>query len=110
MTIYVDNECISWKGKQWCHLVADSLAELHEFAQQLGLRRSWFQEQSVYPHYDITITLRDKALTLGALMGNRHTIISCAKRLKAELHLEKQASGQSLESTYQGTLFHASAS
>lgn len=46
---------------------------------------AWFQERSVYPHYDVTVSVRDKALTLGASMGDRGTIITCAKQLKAEL-------------------------
>ncbi|WP_341539482.1 DUF4031 domain-containing protein, partial [Pseudomonas viridiflava] len=32
MTIYVDNVKIKWAGSEWCHLVADSLDELHSFA------------------------------------------------------------------------------
>ncbi|NPT34230.1 DUF4031 domain-containing protein [Paraburkholderia xenovorans] len=94
MAIYVDDERISWRGKQWCHLVADSLNELHDFAQQLGLRRSWFQERSIYPHYDVTVSVREKALTLGALKGDRGTIVTCAKQLKTELRNERDAVSQ----------------
>ncbi len=41
--VYVDDEMIPWRGKLWCHLVADTLPELHAFAQKLGLRQAWFQ-------------------------------------------------------------------
>lgn len=85
MAVYVDNELISWRGKLWCHLVADTLPELHEFATRLGLRRSWFQASSRYPHYDVTVAVRDRALTMGAQMGERRQIIDCAKRLRVEL-------------------------
>lgn len=108
MAIYVDNECIPWKGEHWCHLVADSLPELHEFARLLGLRRSWFQERSVYPHYDVTVRVRDKALVLGASMGNRSTIISCSKRLKAELCAKRNAVPELFENTGQESLCHVS--
>lgn len=91
MAIYVDNEQIPWRGKLWCHLVADSLPELHEFAQRLGLRRSWFQTGSIYPHYDVTIAVRAKAIALGAKMGDRRTIIACSKQLKAEMHATQEA-------------------
>lgn len=84
MTVYVDDEQIPWRGKLWCHLVADSLVELHDFAATLGLKRTWFQSSSRYPHYDITISVRDKALRMGAHMGDRPTIVGCAKRLKTE--------------------------
>lgn len=95
MAIYVDDEQIPWRGKLWCHLVADSLSELHEFAVRLGLRPAWFQDRSVYPHYDVTLNLRDKALSLGATMGDRRTIISCAKGLKEQLHSCREAVAQS---------------
>lgn len=90
MTIYVDDEQIPSRGKVWCHLVADSLEELHEFAERLGLRRSWFQDASVYPHYDLTMSVQKKALSLGALMGDRRTIITCAKQLKIQLHCQRE--------------------
>ncbi len=89
--VYVDDELIPWRGKLWCHLVADTLPELHGFARRLGLREAWFQAKSVYPHYDVTVSVRDRALTMGASMGDRQTIITCAKLLKHELTLEAQA-------------------
>lgn len=95
MTVYVDDEGIAWRGRLWCHLVADSLPELHDFARKLGLHRSWFQSGAVYPHYDVTLRLRNKALELGAVMGDRHTIISCAKELKVQMNLEMDVVSQS---------------
>lgn len=85
MPVYVDNECISWRGKLWCHLVADSLDELHGFAKRLGLKRGWFQEQTRYPHYDVTVQVRERALRLGALDGDRALVVSCSKRLRVEI-------------------------
>ncbi|MEE4333712.1 hypothetical protein ALP63_200111 [Pseudomonas syringae pv. aceris] len=84
MTIYVDNVKIKWAGSEWCHLVADSLDELHSFASMIGLRRNWFQSSASYPHYDIKVTVRTKAILLGAVPGTRQQIIGCAKKLKAE--------------------------
>jgi len=50
-------------GRRWCHMVSDrSFEELHEFAQRLGLRRSWFQRD----HYDLTPGMRAKAVRFGA--------------------------------------------
>ncbi|PLA73422.1 DUF4031 domain-containing protein [Hydrogenovibrio sp. SC-1] len=84
MAIYVDNIRIQWRSRKWCHLVADSLDELHVFAEELGLKRAWFQKNASYPHYDVTIEVRAKALRIGALKGSRIQIISCAKKLKLE--------------------------
>ncbi len=88
MTVYVDNAKVKWRGKQWCHLVADTIEELHEFAFQLGLQKHWFQHAASYPHYDVTVEAREKALKVGAVEGDRITIITCARKLKAQLHLE----------------------
>ena len=74
-----------WRGKLWCHLVADSLDELHAFAGALGLKRSWFQERAAYPHYDVTTEVRDRALRLGALQGRKAQIIASARLLRSEL-------------------------
>jgi len=84
MPIYVDNARIKWRGKEWCHLVADTLDELHDFAKLLGLKRSWYQQSASYPHYDITVSIRQKAIQLGANPGCRKKIIQCAKNLKME--------------------------
>jgi hypothetical protein len=85
MTVYVDDVKIIWRQNLWCHLVADSLEELHSFALMLGLKREWFQDSASYPHYDVTVHNRDRALKLGAQLGNRAHIIGCAKILKQEL-------------------------
>lgn len=95
MAVYVDNEQIPWRGKRWCHLVADSLDELHRFAAHLGLKRTWFQDKASYPHYDVTLPVRERALRLGAVDGDRRTIIECCKRLRAELLASKAASALS---------------
>ncbi|WP_122720738.1 DUF4031 domain-containing protein, partial [Pseudomonas viridiflava] len=79
MTVYVDEEGIRWRGREWCHLVADSLDELHAFAARLGLRRSWFQSKTYYPHYDVTMAVRTRALALGARNADRDQIVSCAR-------------------------------
>lgn len=64
--IYVDQPIHPWRGKKWCHLVADDLDKLHEFATKLGLKREWFQNHKIQPHYDITIAKREQAIKLGA--------------------------------------------
>jgi hypothetical protein len=81
MSVYVDNARIPARvGRitgRWSHLTADTRAELHDFAGQLGLRRSWFQtckntracppERCPHWHYDVTDTKRREALDAGAL-------------------------------------------
>lgn len=85
MAVYVDNEQIKWRGRLWCHLVADSLDELHAFALAVGLRKAWFQARASYPHYDVTTALRDRALSMGALPAGKTQMLASARRLKTEL-------------------------
>ncbi|MDB5761637.1 MAG: hypothetical protein JWQ21_632 [Herminiimonas sp.] len=85
MAVYVDDVRIAWRQNRWCHLVADSLEELHAFASKLGLKREWFQTHASYPHYDVTLRSRDQALAMGAHLGTRAVIIGCAKALRLQL-------------------------
>ena len=75
MTIYVDDMRMRAKVGRingiWSHLVSDSLdpQELHRFAQMCGLKREWFQHDPRFPHrdhYDVTDSIRQHALNLGA--------------------------------------------
>lgn len=91
MTVYVDNSRLAWRGKDWCHLVADSIDELHTFAARLGLKREWFQERTMYPHYDVTVSVKERALAMGACPGDKRAIILCAKRLRVELTTAKRS-------------------
>lgn len=52
----------------FCHLTATSVEELHAFADRLGLRREWFQDHRLAPHYDLTIEVRSRAIALGAVV------------------------------------------
>jgi len=70
--VYVDQlqPCLpnkNWRYCESCHLAADSLNQLHDFAARLGLQRSWFQNHPRLPHYDLTKGMRFKALKMGAI-------------------------------------------
>lgn len=72
MSVHVDPmqpcpQSKKWPYKYACHLIADSVEELHEFAMQLGLHRSWFQNSISIPHYDLTTRMRREAIRLGAV-------------------------------------------
>ncbi len=70
------------------HLVSDlSLAELHEFAASLGLRREWFQAKSI-PHYDLTGEVYELALARGATLVSSREIVLRAVRLDGRSRLE----------------------
>ena len=80
MSVYVDDMALkadvqngnrTIKGV-WTHLVADSEAELHQFALQLGLKRAYCQYRrsgltgKPNCHYDLTQSKVKQALQLGA--------------------------------------------
>ncbi|MEO1061123.1 MAG: DUF4031 domain-containing protein [Actinomycetota bacterium] len=77
MTVLVDPAVWPWRGQQWAHLVSDdSLDELHEFAERLGVRRFSFQGD----HYDVPAHVRERAIELGAEDVDSRVLL---RRLKA---------------------------
>lgn len=79
MTVYVDNAYIPHNGKVWCHLMADSLEELHTFADAIGLKRSWFQTGN---HYDVTQAMRNKAVARGAVQVTSRDLVPLIRKLR----------------------------
>ncbi len=73
MTVYVDDAQIPFGRMKMCHLVADTLEELHAMAEQLGLR-CWFQKDASFPHYDICLSKRERALGLGVRLIDRRQL------------------------------------
>jgi hypothetical protein len=68
MTTYVD-PIFTWKdGKQWCHMIADTEAELIASAAMLGLKREWLHvSSSGIRHFDLTPRKRALAIKHGAI-------------------------------------------
>lgn len=78
--VYVDAlmNCIpnrNWPYNQSCHLIADSLDELHAFAADIGMRKSWFQDKKM-PHYDLTPRRRQVAVRRGAIEIDRRQFVA----------------------------------
>lgn len=57
-----------------CHMWADTVEELHEAAEKLGLRRAWFQQppKASWEHYDISLSVKTKALAMGAVLTDKY--------------------------------------
>lgn len=66
------------------HMVADSLIELHDFANKIGLKRHYFHGvRKKHPHYDLTnSTIYIKAIEAGAITVTSKEIINVCNKLK----------------------------
>lgn len=83
MAVYVDQlRDWGWKLGPSCHLVADTLDELHAFAASIGMRREWFQDKRSGPHYDLTASRRAEAVRLGAVELDDDEFIAVLKRVR----------------------------
>jgi hypothetical protein len=90
MAVYVDDNRMRWRGRDWSHLTADTAEELHAFAARLGLDRARFQETPGRPwkdHYDVPEPKRREAIGLGAKPITRRQAAAMlrAKRRAARL-------------------------
>jgi hypothetical protein len=82
MSVYVDRAKNRYGRMIMCHMLADSLAELHAMADRIGIKRKWFQPTSS-PHYDICQDKRRLALTHGALEADRHMVVKLIRQNRA---------------------------
>ncbi|WP_267122665.1 DUF4031 domain-containing protein [Xanthomonas sacchari] len=71
MTVWVEDA--QWpRGKFICgHLLADSLEELHALADVLQIKRQYFIEYAVVPHYSIPEHKLELAIAAGAVKLDR---------------------------------------
>ena len=68
MSVYVDDMRAPFGRMIMCHLVADTLDELHAMADKIGVARRWYQgpPKTRHPHYDIALSKRALAVAAGA--------------------------------------------
>lgn len=79
MTVYVDDMRAPYGRLIMCHMIADTLAELHAMADRIGIARKWFQNVASGPHYDIALSKRALAVQYGA---RQITLRQCACMMK----------------------------
>lgn len=82
MAVYVDMlRDYGWRHGRSCHLIADSVDELMEFAVGMGLRPEWFQAKST-PHFDLTVDGRKLAVAHGAIEIDQRQLIAKIRELR----------------------------
>lgn len=83
MTVYVDSERNLYRHMLMSHMVADTLDELHDMAQRIGLQRRWFQtSNNGTPHYDVCQSKRALAIKLGAKEIDRRQMVQFVRRYR----------------------------
>ena len=82
MTVYVDQPRHELKRGPWkmimCHMTADTLDELNEMADKIGVSRHWIQTGR-YLHYDICKAKRKLAREAGALSVDNRQMPALAR-------------------------------
>jgi len=81
LTVYVDKTRNPLGRMIMCHMMADSLEELHDMADRIGMRRDWFQPKSS-PHYDVSLSRRARAIEYGAIEATRRDIVRLIRHYK----------------------------
>ena len=77
-----------------CHMIADSLEELHAMADKIGIQRKWFQSNSRFPHYDICAAKRRLAVKEGAIESSLREMVTVMKRFRLQEIEQETLSGK----------------
>ena len=106
MTILIDSFLNGARGpfhywhRRCSHLVSDnSIEDLHTFAENLGLRREWFQRRSI-PHYDLVGERFELALARGAVLVSSRELVRRAVRWKKPSAAKERPAEQPQELRY----------
>lgn len=83
MAVYVDQEKNPFRGMVMCHMLADTLEELHGMAERIGMHRGWFQPKST-PHYDLSEPNRALAIAYGAIEIDRKKTVEIIRAWRAK--------------------------
>ena len=83
MSVYVDDCVYPYGRMMMCHMLADSLDELHAMADKIGVNRKWFQNTR-NPHYDICKSKWALAVGHGAVEINRRQLAELIRKFREE--------------------------
>jgi hypothetical protein len=85
MSVYVDSARNAFRGMVMCHMIADTVAELHALATKIGIQRKWFQDDMCFPHYDIALSKRVEAIKAGAIVVDRRQLGLLMRKIRVTL-------------------------
>lgn len=82
--VYVDDMKAQYGRMVMCHMLADSDAELHAMADQIGVARKWHQKAGTpHSHYDICLAKRAQAVAAGAIEIERQQVGALLRQKRA---------------------------
>lgn len=81
--VYVDDARNPLGRMLMCHMVADTLDELHGMAEAIGMKREWFQPKS-WPHYDVSLSRRQMAVSRGAVETTQRGIVAVIRKARGQ--------------------------
>jgi hypothetical protein len=81
------------RAREWCHLIADTLDELHTMARRIGMKRTWFQSAppASHPHYDLVESRRKHAVELGAIELDRARFVEKLRQIRSASPAPREA-------------------
>lgn len=82
----------NWRFNKVSHLIADTEAELHEFAGRLSLKRSWFQDTNHPHHYDLSPGMFHRAVKLGVTLLELRPYVKKGQYIRQE-ELRREVKG-----------------
>jgi hypothetical protein len=84
MSVYVDQARNPFGRMLMCHMIADTLPELHAIAGKIGIARKWLQASppASFPHYDIAQSKRALAIEAGAVSVTMRELAQHMKRIR----------------------------
>jgi len=74
MAVYVDKSKNKYGRMLMCHMLADTIGELNEMADKIGIKPHWLQLKSI-PHYDICQSKRQLAIKNGAIEIDKYKLV-----------------------------------
>lgn len=89
MAVYVDDVFIPYGFMKMCHMMADTVDELHGMADRIGVERRHFQDGR-HPHYDVCMAKRKLALGFGAIPTTSKGLVRMSLERAKTTHWRKK--------------------
>lgn len=94
VTVYVDDVRLSFGNMIMCHMWADTLDELLEMADRIGVQRKWIQghpqlsfgkhKNASWVHFDIALSKKQMAINYGAVLTDRYGPVAYVAQLRGD--------------------------